>query len=123
MFIKMNELNQMVPDIKGENSNIYYLSEFYLAKRFLNCYGMQKEHKFQRYQIAKNMKEIDGLSLPIDILETEQGFCGYIEPVIPGTFSNDLIDFGDFVNDNCYNITLEQLSSYIINCLEIVEKK
>ncbi len=122
MFIKMQELNQKVPDIKGENSNIYYLSKLYLAKRFLKCYDMKKEYKLQRYEKAKAMSRITGLSLPTDILETEKGFCGYIEPVIPGTFSNDLIDFGDFVNENRYNITLEQISSYIIKCLEIVEQ-
>lgn len=122
MFIKMQELNRKFPDIRGENSNIYYLSELYLAKRFLRCYDMQKEYKFQKYERAKYMTGLEGLSLPIDILETEDGFCGYIEPVIPGTFSSDLIDFGDFVNDNRYSITLEQISIYVIKCLEIVKK-
>ncbi len=120
MKISMKQLNEMTPDIKGDKVNIYYLNSSYLIKRFLRLNDSEKRMKLDRFTYARNIGEIERVSLPVDILETEKGFCGYIEKILPGTLEGDLVCFTDYVNQHQHDITLEEITAYILDVCDSV---
>lgn len=122
MKINMDWLNTREEDMKGANTKIYFLNEKLLAKRFIGLNDIERRKKFERYEYAKDIKNISNISLPIDILETEKGFCGYIENIIPGTHENKLINFGDFVNNHKYDLKLSDIVAYILKCASIIDE-
>lgn len=120
MLISMQDLNSRKADIECEHSKIYFLSEYFLAKRFLSYSEKQEDYRLQRYEKAKKIVGLNNVSLPIDTLDTEKGFCGYIEPVIPGTCTDDLVLFGNIVTEQRCTITLDYITNYILKCANIV---
>ncbi len=122
MLIPMKELDAKKPDINGERTKIYYLNNNLLAKRFLNLNNFKKREIFQKYEYAKNITELNQVSLPIDILETEKGFCGYIENTLPGFQNNELILFGNYCNEHKESVTLDEITSYFLKVCEIINK-
>ncbi len=122
MLIPMKELDAKKPDISGERTKIYYLNNNLLAKKFLNLNNFKKQEIFQKYEYAKNITELEQVSLPIDILETEKGFCGYIENILPGFQNNELILFGNYCNEHKESVTLDEITSYFLKVCEIINK-
>lgn len=122
MLIPMKELNDMTANIEGIRTSIYFLNEYYLVKRFNRLNSREKWDKEARYNLSREFNDLENISLPCDILETEKGFCGYIEKVIPDYFSGNLGHFGDYVNDNKYFLTLEEITDYILKVANIIEK-
>lgn len=121
MLIPMKELNNMPEDIKGKRASIYFLNDKFLAKRFNHLTSREKYDKEARYDLSKEFTDLEYVSLPYDILETEKGFCGYIEKVIPDYFSGNIEHFGDYANDNKYSLTLEEITDYILKVANMVE--
>lgn len=121
MFIDSKTLDSKTPDIKCQNSNIYFLSEYYLIKKFLTNHSNIMKRHLSRYEKAKQMGQIEGLVTPIDILETENGFSGYIEPIIPGTLSNQITQFSEIVNERRHTITIDEIAEYFLKCKKIID--
>lgn len=114
MLVTMKVLNEMEPNVKGKKVSLYYLNQQFLAKRFLGLSDYEKRMKVARYEYGKKTKGITSLNLPTDILETERGFAGYIEPILPGTLEGELLSFVDYVNDHRYDITLDEITNYML---------
>lgn len=121
MLIPMKELNSMKPDINGSRTSIYYLDENILAKRFKNLSDREKRELLKKYQLSKTFSKINNLSLPIDILETEKGICGYIESIIPGIRDGSITSFVDYFHETNGNFKLEELTDYMLKVNDIVE--
>lgn len=121
MFIKMKELNARKADIKSGRKKIYYLDDKLLAKRFLHLNQKEKKSLEEKFEYAKEIR-IKDVSLPIDKLETENGFCGYIEEILPGSIDNKLINYTDYYNEHRYDIELSDITSYILECERIVDE-
>ena len=120
MLIPMKELNAKIPDLKSERTSIYYLNDSLLIKRFNRLNDIEKRDKLKRFEYIDTFSQIDGLSLPVDILETEKSFCGYVENILPGFLEGNLTDFSDYYNSNRESMTLEVITSYILKCCDIV---
>lgn len=121
MFIKMKELNARKADIESSHKKIYYLDDKLLAKRFLHLNQKEKKELQEKLEYAQGIK-IKGVSIPIDKLETEKGFCGYIEEILPGSIDNKLINYTDYYNEHRYDIELSDITSYILECNGIVDE-
>lgn len=104
MQISKVKLSLMRPDVKGKKVSLYYLNEKVLVKRFFKLIDDEKRMKIARYEYGKTTTGISALNLPLDTLETEKGFDGYIEPIIPGTLEGELIGFGDYINAHFYDL-------------------
>lgn len=122
MLIPMSELNGMKPDISKEMCSIYFLDNGLLLKRFNRLYGMEKFYKFRRYEYARDIKGLEAVSLPIDVLETEKGFCGYVEKAKQGVLDGTFCQAADFINENKYTLTLDWVTQYILGLSEVVDK-
>ncbi len=114
MLMSMKVLNSMEPNIKGEKVSLYYLNQQLLAKRFLGLTDYEKRMKVARFEYGKKVTGITSLNLPIDILETEDGFAAYIERILPGTLEDELTTFPDYLNEHRDDITLDEITNYII---------
>ena len=122
MLIPMEELNSRKPDIVGSNAKIYFLDDELLAKRFVRMKDYEKKDRLRRYEHAKTVTDLDELSLPVDILETERGFCGYIEKIIPGMFDGNLETYSDHYNKHSHDITLDDITAYMSKVCSAVDK-
>lgn len=122
MLIQMKDLNTKKPDISGKLTNIYYLNNNLLAKRFLHLNNLRKQEVFEKYEYSKNITGLDQVSLPIDTLETENGFCGYIENILPGFRNNELILFADYYNAHKDSVTLNDITTYFLKVCELINK-
>ncbi|MCM1053840.1 MAG: hypothetical protein NC483_07710 [Ruminococcus sp.] len=117
MIIPMCELNAMHPEISTKRLSIYYLNSMLIAKRFQHLNDYQRRCLLEKYNYAKEIGPIEGLNLPIDLLETEKGICGYIEPKIGEEYCN----FVDYYNLHNNEITLDAITKYILAVCTIVE--
>ncbi len=122
MKMPMSTLNSMVPNVEGKKVTLYYLNQQFLIKRFIGLTDYEKRMKVARYEYAKRTTGITALNLPIDILETENGFEAYIEPILPGTLEDELISFGDYLNEHRYDITLDEITNYILMVANAVDE-
>lgn len=120
MLIPMRELNSKNPDIDGKMSSIFYLDDETVAIRFKHLDNIAKKRLIKKYEYAKEMSEIKGLYTPIDILETEKGFCGYIENRVQDLGKSYVMPFGDYINQNVDKITLEDITEYFLECSRII---
>lgn len=120
MFISSDELNRKKPNIEGARTNIYYLNSEILAKRFKNMADRELSMMFKKYNYSKKISDLKGVSLPIDILETEKGFSGYIEKIIPEILNGKMVSFADYVNSHRFTITLDDITSYMLKVCDIV---
>lgn len=122
MKISMQELNEMKPSIVHGNTSIYTLDDSTIAKRFRFRNANKKNNYYKKAQYALQMSEIKRLQRPIDILETERGFCGYIEHIIPGTHEKSLTSFTDYYNLNRHQITLREINDYILQVIGTIRE-
>lgn len=116
MLIKMKDLNRMRPMLEGNNSSIYVLNDGIIAKRFKHLTDNEKREKTKKILLSDTYKEIEGLSLPIDILETEKGICGYLQEKREG------IPFGDYCNSVDEGVSLDEIVNYFCKLENIVKK-
>lgn len=118
----MKELNAMTPDIENEHSNIYFIEDDKVIKRFKKLDDQVKRTILKKYIYVKDHNiQIDYMSLPIDILETEKGFCAYIEKAIPGSKEKGLMHYSDYLNEHLMTITLEDIIDYILKVCDVVQ--
>lgn len=122
MKMSMSTLNSMEPNVKGKKVSLYYLNSDLLAKRFLGLSDYEKRMKVERYEYGKRTTGITALNLPVDILETERGFAAYVEPIIPGTLEGEITTFCDYVNEHRYDITLDEITNYMLMVGNAVEE-
>jgi len=122
MKMPISVLNSMVPNVKGKKVSLYYLNSSLLAKKFLGLSDYEKRMKVERYEYGKKTTGITALNLPVDILETERGFEAYVEPIIPGTLEGELTTFCDYLNEHRYDITLDEITNYILLVANAVEE-
>lgn len=122
MKMSMQVLNSMEPNVKGKKVSLYYLNQQLLAKRFFGLSDYEKRMKVARYEYGKKTTGITVLNLPVDILETERGFAAYVEPIIPGTLEGELTSFRDYLNEHLYDITLDEITNYILMVANAVEE-
>lgn len=121
MFISKKELKSKKPDIKTDNSRIYFLSDRLLAKCFRGMSSIARKECLLRFEYLDNITDLKNVSLPVDIVETENGFCGYVEEILPGTLSGNLGSYTEHCNKKCYDITLDDITSYILEVCNIVD--
>lgn len=122
MKMPMSTLNSMQPNVTCEKVSLYYLNSKLLAKRFLGLSDYEKRMKVARYEYGMKTTGIASLNLPMDILETENGLEAYVEPIIPGTLEGELIVFCDYLNEHRYDITLDEITKYMLMVCDAVEE-
>lgn len=119
MLVSMKELNSKKADLESKTCKVYYLDDLVL-KRFLHLDNSMKRLLEKKYECSKNIY-INRVSMPIDKLETENGFCGYVEKILPGYMNKELKLYTDYYNENRENILIEDITSYILSCHKIVD--
>lgn len=115
MFIPKSKLDSMNPSLELENSSVYYLNSFLVAIRFKNLRDVEKQILYAKYIETNKIKKLNGVMLPIDIIEDENGLCGYLENKV----SDDALNFADIVNKD-KNISLNDISTYMLRVCDIV---
>lgn len=121
MLIPMKELNRMTPNIDNKMSSIYYFEDGSVAIRLKHLDFLQKKEMLKRYEYAKEIGHVDGLELPFDILETEKGFCGFIERNVYKIGGDNLTSFASYYNDH-HELGLNTISEYVLNCAKTTDQ-
>lgn len=94
MFISKKDLVEKKIVRKSQYSIVYDLGNGILAKEWINLDDNRMDLKRQKVLLAGEYQMIPNLSVPIDTLETEDGFVGYLIKQVPG------IDFVSYFNDS-----------------------
>lgn len=121
MLIPMKELNRMSPNYDGKRTSIYFLENGIVLVRFKHLNDSQKRDLFKKYEYVKDTN-IRGLITPYDILETEKGFCGYVEKCVPNIDKKHVYEFQDYVNEYRYSVSLDMITDYFLSCSDIIEE-
>lgn len=114
MFIPESKLNTITPDIDYKKTSLYYLDDKTLAIRFKNIGNLEKDHLLWKYEYALNIKGLDSVVLPNDILEIEDGLCGYIENRIPIGIDDNIVEFYTYWFQHRLDITLDDITKYVL---------
>lgn len=122
MYISTKELNAKTPDISRKTTSIHFLDDTTIAKQFLLDDIDKIRLYYKKALCYLEIGKKEGLYYPFDILETENGFCGYIEPMIPGTKEKSVMPFVDYYNMNPNQITLQTITNYILSVIDTTEK-
>lgn len=123
MILPIKELRGKKPTISGENTDIYYLNNGLLVKRLKKLDLKQSEYLLRKLQYIKTIKNIEGLNLPVDIILTEYSqTAGYVERVIPGIVEGTTLNFEDYWKEHFTELTLAEISNYILQVNGIVNK-
>lgn len=119
MLIPMDELNKMKPTYESKKTSIYFLPDGNVLIRFKHLNNSEKKLLLKKYEYVHDTN-IKGLMTPYDILETERGFCGYVEKCVPHIGTKRVGEFQDYVNENRYKISLKDITDYFLSCSDNV---
>lgn len=122
MMLLDKNLTNKTPDITGENTEIYFLDNNLLLKKFKKLDLKKEEYLLKKYEYAKKIGRIEGLSLPIDIFNPQDRIEGFIEEIIPGTLEKTTVSFEEYWKNSFRRLSLIDINKYMLQVIDIVDK-